>query len=339
MTDLKKRLQQSHPGHFFLASEDIAGLEAHLMAIGVLRSDEQVTQSDSAGEGNMNCTLRVTTSQRTLIVKQARPWVEKYPQFDAPWDRIIREAEFYERLAEASPAASAIMPGRIAHDDATHLLILEDLGPHGDYRSVYHGEEWREADLLVLGSFLGDLHRIPKRGAFTNRAMRELNHAHIFVIPLQADNGLDLDAIHPGLAESARPYLNDTAYRKRVAELGDRAYLADGPCLLHGDFFPGSLVKTPNGPRVIDPEFAFFGAPEFDLGVFIAHLFLAQQATFTDAFLEGHGKSVPIDSTLVLQLAGVEIMRRLLGYAQLDLPLDLEARRDLLDTAHGLVMK
>ena len=34
-----------------------------------------------AGDGNMNCTVRVTTGTGTLIVKQSRPWVEKYPRF------------------------------------------------------------------------------------------------------------------------------------------------------------------------------------------------------------------------------------------------------------------
>jgi len=57
----------------------------------------------------------------------------------------------------------------------------------------------------------------------------------------------------------------------RAKELGD-LYLSDGPTLLHGDFYPGSWLRTTQGIRIIDPEFAFTGAAEFDVGVFAAHL-------------------------------------------------------------------
>jgi 5-methylthioribose kinase len=58
---------------------------------------EIVRRAARAGEGNMNCTLRVQTSERTFILKQARPWVEKYPQIPAPWNRAEAEARFYQQ--------------------------------------------------------------------------------------------------------------------------------------------------------------------------------------------------------------------------------------------------
>jgi hypothetical protein len=45
----------------------------------------------------------------------------------------------------------------------------------------------------------------------------------------------------------------DTAFGTRVNELGE-IYLADGAQLVHGDFFPGSWLRTPHGPMIIDPE-------------------------------------------------------------------------------------
>ena len=39
------------------------------------------------------------------------------------------------------------------------------------------------------------------------------------------------------------------------------------------------------------------------------------------------------------QLVGVEIMRRLIGYAQLDLSLAIKDKKNLLELSHNLVLK
>jgi 5-methylthioribose kinase len=71
-------------------------LEAHLLQRGLLDDGERVRSVSKAGEGNMNLTLRVVTSKRSFVLKQARPWVEKYPQIAAPVDRALVEIAFYE---------------------------------------------------------------------------------------------------------------------------------------------------------------------------------------------------------------------------------------------------
>ena len=45
-----------------------------------------------AGDGNMNCTLRASLGGRTLILKQSRPYVAKYPSIPAPLDRAIERS-------------------------------------------------------------------------------------------------------------------------------------------------------------------------------------------------------------------------------------------------------
>ncbi len=49
---------------------------AFMAARGWLGPGERVERAARAGEGNMNRVLRVTTTARSLILKQARPWVE-----------------------------------------------------------------------------------------------------------------------------------------------------------------------------------------------------------------------------------------------------------------------
>jgi 5-methylthioribose kinase len=170
--------------------------------------------------------------------------------------------------------------------------------------------------------------------------MRALNHAHLFVIPLSQDNGLTLDRIQPGLQTAAETLKRDGAFCSAVASLGTEVYLADGPCLLHGDFYPGSFVRTPAGPRVLDPEFGFFGRPEWDVGVFLAHLWLGgQPQALRQQFRQRYKPPAGFDDTLMLQLAGVEIMRRLIGYAQLPLAHARVTRESLLKLSRDLVLR
>ena len=337
------QFRAAHPERFFLDPEELTALETYLFSRGVLAGGEAVRSAARAGDGNMNCTVRVATGTGTLIVKQSRPWVEKYPQFAAPWDRACREAEFYQ-LISTRPAVADLMP-RLRHFDAeARVLVLEDLGAASDYTDVYRGETFTATEVQSLAKFLTALHQpFAEAGAFTplpNREMRELNHAHLFVIPLAANNGLDLDAITPGLAAAAASLQGDAAYVREVARLGREIYLGDGPCLLHGDFFPGSLLRTAGGPRVIDPEFGHFGRPEFDVAVFLAHLLLSHQpleraAEWRPAYAAPSG----FHDELMLQLAGVEIMRRLIGYAQLPIGYGLNRKRELLELSRGMLLE
>ena len=90
---------QAYPGKFFLTSE-VPSVTAFLGGRGWLVPGERVETLDRAGEGNMNCVMRVRTSERTFILKQSRPWVEKYPGIAAPWDRTLVEAAFYRQVEQ-----------------------------------------------------------------------------------------------------------------------------------------------------------------------------------------------------------------------------------------------
>jgi len=312
-----------------------AWLEAGEVVEGVIR----------AGEGNMNCVMRVRTPRRSFILKQSRPWVEKYPTIAAPWERAIVEAAFY-RQVEQRPAVASHLPQLLSFDAAEHLMMLEDLGDGRDFTFLYAegGVPLENAHVKNLTNFLIALHtsfRSPALAAvFSNREMRTLNHEHIFALPLREENGLDLDAITPGLAALALRLRGDRPYCDAVRCLGERYLNACGPSLIHGDFFPGSWVEAGEQVYVIDPEFCFYGLPEWDLGVFAAHLSLSGHARpVVDALLSGYAESAPLDSELATQLEGVEIMRRLIGVAQIPVQFGLARKAELLAISRELVLK
>jgi 5-methylthioribose kinase len=121
-----------------------------------------------------------------------------------------------------------------------------------------------------------------------------------------------------------------------VGALGSR-YLADGSSLVHGDYFPGSWVRTGHGIAVIDPEFCFLGCAEIDRGMMLAHLMLSGAAP---AGLDKVERATDggADRQLTRQFAGVEIMRRLIGVAQLPLEGAIDRKRELLLRARDLVL-
>jgi 5-methylthioribose kinase len=326
----------SEPWLLDVADRD--GVERYLISRGLVAAVGPPIAIARAGAGNMNLTLRVTPARgRPFIVKQGRPWVEKYPTIPAPFERTLVEAAFYEEVQRV-PHVARFMPAVLDVDQTNHILVLEDVGDGGDFSSMYGGTPMTPA---ALGSLLEWLERLAdvrvpaeRRATFANRAMRELNHEHIFGLPLQPDNGLDLDGITAGLDAAARELIDDPVYCQAVGCAG-RIYLSDTGTLVHGDYFPGSWLHAGTGIRVIDPEFCFLGDAEFDYGVLAAHLIIARMATEQLAMaVEARG----LNTDLVCIYAGVEIMRRLIGVAQLPISLDIEQKRALIRRSRRMVL-
>jgi 5-methylthioribose kinase len=336
MDSSRGSFETAYPRGFFLDPTSLDRLEQYARDQGWIAPGETLLSVSKAGEGNMNLTLRLVTTETSFILKQARPWVEKYPSIEAPAGRALVEAAFY-RAVSSRPAIRAAMPALLGQDPDSGILVLEDLGEAHDFTGLYGGERLSERDLEALVSYLVELHRpfAARERIFENREMRALNHEHIFRLPLAPENGLDLDRITPGLDAAAWELKQDEAYVTRVRELG-ALYLEDGPSLVHGDFFPGSWLRTAGGIRVIDPEFCFLGNAAFDVGVLRAHLHLSRQPELAEKAVAIYGAGADF-ATTANGFAAAEIMRRLLGVAQLPLEAGLEEKRELLALSKALM--
>ena len=322
----------------------IATVRAFLVHRRLATPDELLTL-ERPGVSNMNCVWRARLPGRSLILKQARPWVEKYPTIAAPVERTEAEARFY-RIARRDPGVAARLPAVIDHDAMAHVLVLADLAPATSLETGYAGTtRLAMPELDDLAATVTRLHRMPlptmDAPGRRNHAMRTLNHAHLFDLPLRAEGPFDalLEAITPGLAGLSRELRADADYVSRVTALGRRYLDHDHPHLIHGDLFLGSLLRAPGGKiMLIDPEFSFGGEPEFDLGVCYAHLILSGH---DDAFLARWlAQTVAVagrDATLTRHYAGVEIMRRLIGVAQLPLARSLPQKAALLTRSRSLL--
>ena len=315
--------------NFFLTLNDRAGIARYLAAQGLLGAGEELLSVRSAGEGNMNLTLRLTTNQGSYILKQSRTYVEKYPQVAAPVERSLTEAAFLRRAGQVT--ALADFTPRLLHlDKKNFTLFMQDLGDGGDLTTAYQtGQELNPATMELLVDYLSVLHGLPAADFPANLPLRRLNHEHLAVFPYldAAATGFDPDNVVPGLADVAREIRADTALCA-AAEATGRAYLAPGPCLLHGDFYPGSWLEVNGAIYVIDAEFAHPGRPEYDLGVMVAHLHFAGVADEQIHRLRARYQApTDFEPRLVDNFAGLELIRRLIGLAQLPLSADLAQRK------------
>lgn len=312
-----------------------ADLQKRLKDNGWLHEDERVMQVESPGAGNMNVVLRVVTNKRSFILKQSRPFVRKYPDIKAPLERIHVEYRFYRSVKD--PLAQPHFPKIYAYDPSHYLMQMEDLSGCRDMTYWYSEKTIEEDALKKLVDILSVIHGQDTPREFpVNRTLRELNHQHIFVLPFLEDNGFALDDVQRGLNELSLPYKKDKAIKKVVHEIGAK-YLGGGTVLLHGDYYPGSWMSKKNKVYVIDPEFSFVGFPEFDLGVMSAHAIMATaDKKYLKAILKEYQGTA--DESLVSQVAGIEIMRRLIGLAQLPLERTLEEKEYLLKTARKMVI-
>jgi 5-methylthioribose kinase len=303
---------------------------------------EKITRLSSPGSGNMNFVTRVHSSHRTFIVKQSRPYVEKYPSVPAPQERTAIEYDFYQFIS-SSAAIQQYMPKVIGYEPVHHILAIEDAGNIQEGSVLYQQNNllqqqhivWLTDYLCSLHSFSYSNNKNPER--FANNNMRALNALHIFDFPFQEENGFNLDIVQPGLQSAATPYKTDTLLKEKLATLRS-VYTSQGNYLLHGDFYPGSWLIDPATVKIIDPEFCFYGPVEFDLGVFMAHLKIMR---CPDQLLQEivNRYQLPVNILLLNAFTGTEILRRLIGLAQLPLTLTISEKEELMQEARNLVVQ
>lgn len=317
-----------------LTADDSAGIKKLLVSLGVCQPNESVVGVSKAGEGNMNLVLRIKTDRQSLIVKQARPWVEKYPRIAASDERILSELEFYRSISGSGDVRDA-MPSVLAAAPQQRAMVMEDLGAASDYSTLYQAErDASEVDSVFLQAidWVTRLHEInlDEHRSIGCAGLLQLNHKHIFSVPLYDPPEIDLDQVCSGLSKASRSLCADGSVKGEMERLGE-IYLEGGGPLLHGDYYPGSWLKTETGFRVIDPEFCFCGPREYDLGVLGAHwIFCGGQAN-EKTIDRVCGDSAQISRPLIFGFAGAELIRRLIGVGQLPLEADLSRRIEWLE--------
>ncbi|WP_179374677.1 phosphotransferase [Winogradskyella wichelsiae] len=299
-------------------------------------ANETITHVTKPGEGNMNVVLRIETNLRSFILKQSRPFVQKYKDIQAPIERIDVEFQFYSSI-ENNILVSNHFPKVLKYNSEHHLLILEDLGKCEDMTSLYDTHIIDLSQLELLVNIAANIHNSKAPENYPeNKELRLLNHQHIFELPFIENNGFCLDDIQPGLEALSIPYKKDLLLKEKIKDIGHQ-YLSEGTTLLHGDYYPASWMTNKDSLYIIDPEFSFLGFPEFDLGVLAAHSIIITKDETLISNIEDYYPN-EIDKNLLAQITGIEIMRRLIGLAQLPISTSIKEKEALLQLAYKLIM-
>lgn len=334
MSSIRERFEAEMPGHFFL-SEDIEQVGAYLIEQGVMprkrlmKKGATIDRIEPIALGEMDYAVRVYFGEGaqphgpTVLVKQSRPWVEGRPEVKAPVSRSRAEAG-YLKMVSRVPALAKASPSLIHHDMANHVMVLHDLGEGerlNSLRTVHSVSRENNGgqDLIsALVGYLNTLHahflRNPPLRPVVNKGMRKLNHEQLFVLPFQGS--------------SAFAKTTDPAILRRVDALGERFFdFKAGGTLLHGAFRPSNFwVENDEQKtfRIIEPSSCLSGPPEFDFGIFVAHLHLGGHASRIEQVQELYTSA--LDNRLWRGYAGVELMRCLVaGDQELPNNLDLDA--------------
>ena len=306
-----------------------ASLPGYLVRAGVLEDARGVVVTP-AGDGNINWVRRVRAADgSSLIVKQARATLARFPEYRVTTARMVFEARYFEVVRARVPAQAGVIPKLVFFDETARVLVMEDLGEEERLDALLAENRAEPATLEALGAFLGAVHRATRAEAeslaprFANDEMRQLHGEHIFSLPYQPNEF----PIEPRLRALADDVLARPGLRARIAELRAR-YYGSGEALVHGDVQPGNVLLQGERPRLVDAEIAHVGDPAFDLAQAFAHVHVHRAhvrdviplAACEVALLAGYtrtaGESREIASR-ARAYAGVEILRRAIGAARL----------------------
>ncbi len=298
---------------------------SYLARRGLLEPGEEAAL-EAAGDGNINWVrrVRVLPHGRSLVLKQARPALERFPEYQVTTERIVFESRYYEVARESD--LDGVLPRVLDFDEGERVLILEDLGTAARLdEALGRGESGLPA-AQALGRFLGRVHATTRgkpglTERFDNDAMRRLHGDHIFLLPFR-ENSFPLS---PRLRERALQVWKEAPLAAR-AEAAYARYLTAKDALVHGDVQAGNVLLTASGPKLLDAEIAHMGDPAFDVGTLVAHLCvdaiasrrpnLGLVSAAWSAYREAAGPA-ELRFEDVARYAGIELLRRTIGAARL----------------------
>lgn len=330
-----------------------ATLPDYLRWIGLVGESDPVSV-EKAGDGNINWVRRARVSapgeaaalSPSWIVKQARPALERFPEYRVTTERIVFEHRWYQTVRPFDD--DGVCPQIHGFDAEARVLVLEDLG--GAERldaALARGADVTGA-LETLARFLGREHA-GTRGPglverFVNDEMRRLHGDHIFLLPLRP-NDFPLEA---PVAARALELQRDAEFLA-LADAAYARYLEPRGALVHGDVQAGNVLLAASGPKLLDAEIAHVGDPAFDVGTLIAHVVLPAAArgesgsaapdvaALWGAYVKSHGHASLPAFSAAARYAGLELMRRTLGAARVPATLQTEGALAVLDTAETWV--
>jgi 5-methylthioribose kinase len=256
-------------------------------------------EAEELSDGNLNFVFRVFESgnwSKSILIKQAVPYLRVAGE---SWKLSPTRAGFEARaLALEHQFAPGFVPVPYWFDEVMFVNAMEDLRVH----EVMRKPMVTRVRFKNLGTTIGDFLAKTLFGTsdfgmeakqkkvlmtqFANTELCEITEDLIFTEPFEPvllGGKTNRNQFDPGIKPALEKLQADLELKSIVAKLKYR-FMTSSQALLHGDLHTGSIMATQPDEnhnaniRVIDPEFAFFGPIGFDVGLFVANLFLNASA-------------------------------------------------------------
>jgi tRNA A-37 threonylcarbamoyl transferase component Bud32 len=249
--------------------QDAAKLGPYLVERGFLRDNEPLISS-SLGGGVSNHIVKITTRDRSLVMKQAQPKLNVQIDWFAPIDRVLIEAACMEGLRDLVPAGT--IPKILFIDEERYLYAMECAPDNSVLWKIrlLQGDIQNDTAQKV-GEILGAMHSRTHESTqlreqfWQNRILHALRIDPCFTF---------LAGVHPELAPQIK---------EQARNLDQTKY-----CLVHGDYTPKNMLLSDDRLILLDYEIAHWGNPALDSGFLIAHLLLKaiHNPSWTQGYLE-----------------------------------------------------
>ncbi|WP_115718308.1 S-methyl-5-thioribose kinase [Gallaecimonas mangrovi] len=233
------------------------------------------------GDGNLNLVFHLSTSDKSLIIKQALPYARCVGE---SWPLSLERARIEAQVLQAHGKVAADWVVKVLDFDLEqYAMVEEDLSHLQLLRKRLINSEKVAAMGQNLADYLAqslyaysDFELDPKAkkalvSQFINPDLCLITEDLFFTDPYREHERND---IFPASLATAIAFREDDALLAQVAELKAR-FLSCPQTLLHGDVHAGSVFSGPGELKVIDAEFGFFGPVGFDVGSVIGNLLLA----------------------------------------------------------------
>lgn len=210
---------------------------------------------EALGGGVSNAVLRITTSERSFVLKQSRPRLRTRDAWFSDLDRVYREQQVMQLLYPPLPPLT--VPEVLFADQTNYMFAMS--------HAPAEARPWKD-DLLAgltdsalaeqAGLVLGRMHQATSE----SEAAHGLADPTVFI-------QLRIDPFYRRVQER-RPEVA-AAVESLVEQM-----LSRKEALCHGDYTPKNMLIHAAGFTLVDYETAYFGDPAMDLGLFLCHLLL-----------------------------------------------------------------
>ncbi|QBY01641.1 S-methyl-5-thioribose kinase [Rhodophyticola sp. CCM32] len=257
----------------------LAGIPAVTERLGRAHDTWRVKE---VGDGNLNLVFIVESSEGSLIVKQALPYVRLVgDSWPLPLYRAFYEFNALMRQAQRDPGA---VPEVFHFDEDQALIVMEFLSPHVILRNkLIAGEK-----VAGLGAFCGrHCARMAFRGSeLSMKSADKKTDVGVFAgnieIPAITESlvftdpyfDAEMNTHTAGLDPLVAKLRSDVALKCAVQSMLVK-FSSNTETMLHGDLHSGSIMATETDIRIIDPEFAQYGPMGFDIGTLTANYLMA----------------------------------------------------------------